>query len=226
MTEAEAPELSRSERRRLETRQALLDAVIDLLLETDDPRLSTSDIADRADVAVGTFYNHFLSVPDAIEAAFEHLTPNFAASAAAMVEIDDVAVGFGHAMGGFFCRLNEAPRIWKAARVAGWNIRPTPEFLLVRSFQAAGIGIETASEAEVEATANFICRLMTSMVDHFGQDDVRPHLPGQATRILASALITDPDAIERAAEAAERHYDELMSQPGGVGEVGLFSSPG
>ena len=62
--------------------------------------------------------------------------------------------------------------------------------------------------------------------DHFGQDDVRPHLPGQATRILASALITDPDAIERAAEAAERHYDELMSQPGGVGEVGLFSSPG
>jgi hypothetical protein len=51
--------LSRRDRRRLETRQALLDASHTLLASRNLDALSVDQIAMRADVAKGTFYNYF-----------------------------------------------------------------------------------------------------------------------------------------------------------------------
>lgn len=214
-TPTETPKLTRTERRRLETRESLLDAVVDLLLEQGHNKLSTTEIAERADVAVGTFYNHFLSVPDAIEEAFDAVAPAFAEA----IRSDDVATGLGYGFGGFFCRLNEAPRIWKAARIAGWEIRPVGDFALVRGLIDAGVGIDDPTETEIAASAHLLCRLMTSMVDQFGETDVNPHLPGQATRLLASVVMSDTDAIERCAQAAEERYEQIT---GHIGERGPF----
>ncbi len=212
--------MTRTERRRLETRASLLDAVIDLLLEQQDSRLSSTDIAEVADVAVGTFYNHFLSVDEAIDAAFAHLVPNFAEAAMETMSHDDPAVGFGSMMGFFLCRLNEASRVWRAARVAGWEISPIGDYVLVRGMRAAGIGVDEDDENEIRAASVLVCRMLTSMVDSFGSDRVSEELPAQLTRVVASALMTDPDAIERAAAAARESFVELTNSPDSIGEIG------
>jgi AcrR family transcriptional regulator len=51
--------LTRRDRRKLETRQALLDATHSLLASRNLDALSVDEIAMRADVAKGTFYNYF-----------------------------------------------------------------------------------------------------------------------------------------------------------------------
>ena len=49
----------RRERRKLATREALLDATRELLTERSLDALSVDEIVERADVARGTFYNYF-----------------------------------------------------------------------------------------------------------------------------------------------------------------------
>ncbi|MGO9263446.1 MAG: TetR/AcrR family transcriptional regulator [Candidatus Binataceae bacterium] len=60
LKEAPAGRVSnRRDRRKLATRQALLDATIDLLSSRSMDALTVDEIAMRADVAKGTFYNYF-----------------------------------------------------------------------------------------------------------------------------------------------------------------------
>lgn len=60
----EVPELSRRERRKLELRQRILDAAIELFDEHGFPATTVADICERADVAHKTFFNHFPSKRD------------------------------------------------------------------------------------------------------------------------------------------------------------------
>ena len=57
---------NRRDRRKLATRQALLDATLALLASRSIDALSVDEIAMRADVAKGTFYNYFAD-KDALE---------------------------------------------------------------------------------------------------------------------------------------------------------------
>lgn len=50
---------TRFERRRARTRQALITAARQLLAETGETSASIQEIAERADVGFGSFYNHF-----------------------------------------------------------------------------------------------------------------------------------------------------------------------
>jgi AcrR family transcriptional regulator len=53
------PAASRFERRRAHTRQALITAARGILAETGESTASIQEIAERADVGFGSFYNHF-----------------------------------------------------------------------------------------------------------------------------------------------------------------------
>ncbi|TPQ22651.1 TetR/AcrR family transcriptional regulator [Streptomyces sporangiiformans] len=64
-----APPSNRFERRRAETRQALVRAARQILAETGDTSASIQAIAERADVGFGTFYNHFESKAELFDAA-------------------------------------------------------------------------------------------------------------------------------------------------------------
>ena len=66
---------TRTERRKRETHERLLDTILELIM--DGEQLSTRLIAERADVAVGTFYNHFDDVEGAIDEAFGPLRRKF-----------------------------------------------------------------------------------------------------------------------------------------------------
>ncbi|HTJ68451.1 MAG TPA: TetR/AcrR family transcriptional regulator [Actinospica sp.] len=54
-----APAASRFERRRAHTRNALVKAARQILAETGETNASIQEIAERADVGFGSFYNHF-----------------------------------------------------------------------------------------------------------------------------------------------------------------------
>ena len=58
--------LTRTDRRRNETRRQLLEAVRDLVVEHGVGGFVVADIAERADLATGTFYNHFADREDAV----------------------------------------------------------------------------------------------------------------------------------------------------------------
>lgn len=217
MTDQQSDELeglTRTERRRRATRAALLEAVVDLLLEQGHGHLSSTDIANQADVAVGTFYNHFLSVEEAIESAFEHVVPNFAVGAVTALEYDDAAEGFGRAMGLFFQRVGESARVWQAARVAGWEISPIDDHLMIRTLIRAGIGLSGDEPEDIRCASVLLCRSLTAMVDLFTRGEVRPQMVAQATRILASAAMSDDAAIERAVAAAEARFAEPVDAAG------------
>jgi AcrR family transcriptional regulator len=53
--------LSRRERKKLETRQGLLEAAVDLFHEKGYAATTVEEITERADVAKGTFFNYFPS---------------------------------------------------------------------------------------------------------------------------------------------------------------------
>jgi len=59
---------SRQARRRERTRRALVTAMRELLAEKDASDIRIGEIAERADVGFGSFYNHFTSKEDAVEA--------------------------------------------------------------------------------------------------------------------------------------------------------------
>jgi len=64
-----APPGNRFERRRAETRQALVRAARRILAENGDTGVSIQAIAERADVGFGSFYNHFASKAELFDEA-------------------------------------------------------------------------------------------------------------------------------------------------------------
>jgi len=54
-----APKVSRLDRRKARTRQALIDAAVRLIAEGRGDRASIAEITEEADIGFGSFYNHF-----------------------------------------------------------------------------------------------------------------------------------------------------------------------
>ena len=111
-----APPSNRFERRRAETRGALIRAARQILAETGDTGASIQAIAERADVGFGSFYNHFDSKTELFEAAvvdaLEEFGQNFDQH---LTGIDDPAAmvewrwGMAH-LAPFVASLDEATR--------------------------------------------------------------------------------------------------------------------
>lgn len=69
----DTPPLGRHERRRLHTRQQLIQSALQLVLEKGYDAISIQDITDRADLGRGTFYIHFKDKEDVVWTAFRDL---------------------------------------------------------------------------------------------------------------------------------------------------------
>ena len=67
--ESEAPELSRTERKKARARAELIDAALSLFEEQGYEATSIAQITAKADYAVGTFYNHFDGKAELVRAA-------------------------------------------------------------------------------------------------------------------------------------------------------------
>ncbi len=65
----EASAVSRLDRRKARTRQALIDAAVRLIAAGRGERASIQEITEAADVGFGSFYNHFASKDELFDAA-------------------------------------------------------------------------------------------------------------------------------------------------------------
>src|SRR5271166_1281291 len=70
---ASVPRVSRLDRRKARTRQALIDAAVRLIAEGRGDRASIAEITEEADIGFGSFYNHFDSKEQLFQAASEEV---------------------------------------------------------------------------------------------------------------------------------------------------------
>jgi AcrR family transcriptional regulator len=70
---ADAPRVSRLDRRKARTRQALIDAAVRLIGEGRGDRASIQEITEAADIGFGSFYNHFDSKEQLFRTASEEV---------------------------------------------------------------------------------------------------------------------------------------------------------
>ena len=70
---AGAPRVSRLDRRKARTRQALIDAAVRLIAEGRGDRASIAEITEEADIGFGSFYNHFDSKEQLFQTASEEV---------------------------------------------------------------------------------------------------------------------------------------------------------
>jgi len=68
-----APRVSRLDRRKARTRQALIDAAVRLIGEGRGDRASIQEITEAADIGFGSFYNHFDSKEQLFQIASEEV---------------------------------------------------------------------------------------------------------------------------------------------------------
>ncbi|MFI7501539.1 TetR/AcrR family transcriptional regulator [Streptomyces sp. NPDC049687] len=137
-----APPRNRFERRRAETRQALVRAARQILAETGDTSASIQTIAERADVGFGSFYNHFESKTElfdsAVMDALEELGQTFDEH---LRDVDDpaelVAAGFR-----LSARLADSkPELMQVLRHRGLSHLHTDSGLAPRAARDLEIGI-------------------------------------------------------------------------------------
>jgi AcrR family transcriptional regulator len=86
---ANDPAPNRNERRKARTRQALMDAARSLIATRGTDDLTIADIAERADVGVGSFYNHFATKEELIRTAAADLFERVDVLAAAAIGAAD-----------------------------------------------------------------------------------------------------------------------------------------
>ncbi len=70
---ADAPKVSRLDRRKARTRQALIDGAVRLIAEGRGDRASIQEITEEADIGFGSFYNHFDSKEQLFATASEEV---------------------------------------------------------------------------------------------------------------------------------------------------------
>ncbi len=89
---ADAPPLSRRERRKIETRGKLLAAARSLLARQGADAMRINEITEEADVGFGSFYNYFASKDEIVEAVAEAVAAELGeAIAEATTDLPDAA---------------------------------------------------------------------------------------------------------------------------------------
>ncbi|MFM9697398.1 TetR/AcrR family transcriptional regulator [Streptomyces europaeiscabiei] len=137
-----APPSNRFERRRAETRQALVRAARRILAETGDTGASIQTIAERADVGFGSFYNHFSSKAELFDAAVADALEEFGqAFDERLSGIDDpaelVASGFR-----FSVRMVDShPELMQVLRRRGLQHIHSGQGLALRALRDLQVGI-------------------------------------------------------------------------------------
>ncbi|MEU3615126.1 TetR/AcrR family transcriptional regulator [Streptomyces sp. NPDC006872] len=142
---------NRFERRRAETRGALVRAARQILAETGDTGASIQAIAERADVGFGSFYNHFESKTELFEAAVVDALEEFGQTFDERLSgIDDpaelVAAGFR-----LSARMADShPELMQVLRRRGLGHLYSDNGLATRALRDLQVGIASGRFTDVE----------------------------------------------------------------------------
>ncbi|MFJ6727390.1 TetR/AcrR family transcriptional regulator [Streptomyces sp. NPDC091281] len=202
-----APPSNRFERRRAETRGALVRAARQILAETGDTGVSIQTIAERADVGFGSFYNHFASKADLFEAAVLDALEEFGRSFDARLRgIDDpaelVAAGFR-----LSARMAEShPELMQVLRHRGLGYLHTENGLTARALRDLEAGTDTGRFTAVQP-AVALTALGGTLLSLIELRFARPEMDGD----LAGAELAEMVLRMLGVPAAEAH--EVARRP-------------
>ncbi|HRW36741.1 MAG: TetR/AcrR family transcriptional regulator [Acidimicrobiales bacterium] len=108
------PVLTRGHKKKARTRRLLLDTALEVLAEQGEG-FAVADLAARAGMSHGTFYNHFADREELIAALAPEVVAAFAAQAAAEVDEPDPARRFAAISARVLARAAEAPEMVRVA---------------------------------------------------------------------------------------------------------------
>ncbi|MFE0250164.1 TetR/AcrR family transcriptional regulator [Streptomyces sp. NPDC059010] len=206
-----APPRNRFERRRAETRQALVRAARQILAETGDTSVSIQAIAERADVGFGSFYNHFESKTELFEAAVVDALEEFGQTFdERLTGIDDpaelVAAGFR-----LSARMADShPELMQVLRRRGLGYLHSENGLASRALRDLEAGMTSGRFTAVEPVVA-LSALGGTLLSLLELRFARPDLDGDeaASNLAAMTLRMLGLAQEDAQEVARRPLPDL-----------------
>ncbi len=150
------PPKAEADKRVARTREALLDALVGLLIERGYDGFTVQDLLDRSNVGRATFYAHFKSKEDLLKASLGRLRKGIERQCLAARESGDVRLAFSLA---FFRHVGSHRRIYYA--MIGRKSQATIEHYLRRmlldlaktDLQASG---SRSRESSRDAAAHYI----------------------------------------------------------------------
>ncbi|MER6347995.1 TetR/AcrR family transcriptional regulator [Streptomyces sp. NPDC001595] len=201
---------NRFERRRAETRRALVRAARQILAETGDTGVSIQAIAERADVGFGSFYNHFASKTELFDAAVTDALEEFGQTFdRRLAGIDDpaelVAAGFR-----LSARMADShPELMQILRRRGLGHLHSDQGLAPRARRDVETGVAAGRFSPVDPSVA-LCALGGTLLSLVELRFARPDLDGDeaATDLAEMALRMLGVAADDAHEVARRPLPE------------------
>jgi len=170
---AGAPKVSRLDRRKARTRQALTDAAVRLIAEGRGDRASIQEITEEADIGFGSFYNHFDSKEQLFRTASEEVLERWGQM------IDRASAGISDPAELFAVGLRISGRLgWTHPEIAGFlagvglDLLDIPGGLAPRALrdiqagQASGRFIAAEAEIALSAAAGGLLGLLRMCQRH------------------------------------------------------------
>ncbi|MCP3936123.1 MAG: TetR/AcrR family transcriptional regulator [Actinomycetia bacterium] len=180
---------NRADRRRLKTHLDLLSALRCELAEVGADEITVGGVTERADVAIGTFYNHFADKAAALEALAEVETQALQLSTREMIGDEFTFSRSIAAVAVTMIQHGAVDPTWLAALVAIGDARyfPTPEIApQVHEMAAAAFpDAETAEQVwRVRVFDALVCELLRSL----NAGDLGSSMPGRIELAVSSLL--------------------------------------
>ena len=208
-TATQVPKVSRTERRRVETRGRLVAAALKVIASKGSDSATVADITEEADVGLGTFYHHFES-KDAILAAIVADIAEFVGAAldTATQALTDPAEVLSAAVRHIVRRVDSEPR-WGWLLVRTMSLAEVPEAFMRRNRRDLLRGIDAGrfDVADVDVAQAAVCGSTIWMV----QSRLAGRAPADADVHLAHHLLRMLGVADaEAAAIARRPLPELL----------------
>lgn len=192
---------TRGHRKKERTYRSLLDAAVPALWEKG-AALTARDVTDRADFAVGTFYNYFTDVDDLIDAVTRDQLL-LAADATAAASIPDPALRIAVTATRILQQVSADPQWgWLALRLVGRPGQPNHLNGHLRDDLVEGRTSGRFDRGADDTTLDQLTGLVVMTIRRMVAGEVGPDTIGRTVvRLLETVGIPEADAAELATEA-------------------------
>ena len=207
---------TRSERRKRQTHEQLVAAARELLIQGGPAAVTSREVAATADVAVGTFYNHFETIDDVIAAVVEPLRRWARDHGRRILDADDYAEAMAEWVADFLVRLERDGRDLHAARMSNVAVLDSEDELVSamrarwgEADQSAGQGIAPGAAGPV------MTKLMCMCGDLYGGRPMSDGTAAHLARMIHSVNTDDVDQLEHEVALTLDHRRRLRMAPPG-----------
>jgi AcrR family transcriptional regulator len=210
---ATAEPLTRGHKKKARTRQRLVAAALDVIADRGEA-FSISEVAERAGVSNGTFYNYFDDREDLLAAIVPEALVAFADESALAVRDDDPAVRFATITSLALARATVDPERWRvlmrlgAAQTAALGGEPLRH---LRADLDVGRAAGRFASGDADAVVDVVVGSLLAAARRVVSGGTSARYPAEVVEVLLRGLGLDADeASTIAADAHDRAHALLQ----------------